>query len=160
MSIVSDAGPILSFARANRLDLLRQVVSAMVIPDAVYAEIVLHGTGKPGSNELQAASWITRESVRDRSFVDQLPSRLHLGEREAIALAKEHGASLLVDEHEARRTASQLNIPVVGSLRVLKEAKDRGIISQVKPILDELIATGTYISDTLNHAFLRDTGEA
>jgi predicted nucleic acid-binding protein len=48
----------------------------------------------------------------------------------------------------------------VGSLRVLKEAKDRGSISLVKPSLDELIATGTYISDTLYHTFLRDAGEA
>jgi predicted nucleic acid-binding protein len=160
MSIVSDAGPILSFARVNRLELLRQVVRAIVIPDAVYADIVVQGAGKPGSSEVQATSWITREAVKDRSFVDQLPTHLHLGEREAIALAKEHGASRLVDEREARRAASQLNIPVVGSLRVLKEAKDREIISQVKPILDELIAMGTYISDTLYHAFLRDAGEA
>ena len=160
MSIVADAGPILSFARANRLDLLRQVVSALVIPDAVYADIVVQGTGKPGSSEVQTASWITREAVQDRSFVDQLPARLHLGEREAIALAKERGTALLVDERDARRAASQLSIPVAGSLRILKEAKDRGIISQVKPILDELIATGTYISDTLYHAFLRQAGEA
>jgi predicted nucleic acid-binding protein len=160
MSIVSDAGPILSFARVNRLNLLRQVVGAMVIPDAVYADIVVQGAGKPGSTEVQVASWITREAVKDRSFVDQLPTRLHLGEREAIALAKEHGAFLLVDEREARRTASQLNIPVVGSLRVLKEAKDREVILQVKPILDELIATGTYIGDTLYQAFLRNAGEA
>ena len=110
--------------------------------------------------EVQTASWITREAVQDRSFVDQLPARLHLGEREAIALAKERGTALLVDERDARRAASQLSVPVVGSLRILKEAKDRGIISQVKPILDELIATGTYISDTLYHAFLREAGEA
>jgi predicted nucleic acid-binding protein len=124
MSIVADAGPILSFAGANRLDLLRQVVSALVIPDAVYADIVVQGTGKPGSSEVQTASWITREAVQDRSFVDQLPARLHLGEREAIALAKERGTALLVDERDARRAASQLSIPVVGSLRILKEAKD------------------------------------
>jgi predicted nucleic acid-binding protein len=160
MSIVSDAGPILSFARANLLDLLRQVVGTIVIPEAVYADIVVQGAGKPGASEVQTASWITREAVKDRSFVDQLPTRLHLGEREAIALAKELGTALLVDERDARRTASQLNIPVVGSLRVLKEAKDRGSISLVKPSLDELIATGTYISDTLYHTFLRDAGEA
>jgi predicted nucleic acid-binding protein len=160
MSIVSDAGPILSFARANLLDLLRQVVGTIVIPEAVYADIVVQGAGKPGASEVQTASWITREAVKDRSFVDQLPTRLHLGEREAIALAKELGTALLVDERDARRTASQLNIPVVGSLRVLKEAKDRGSVSLVKLSLDELIATGTYISDTLYHTFLRDAGEA
>jgi uncharacterized protein len=160
MGIVSDAGPILSFARANLLDLLRQVIGTIVIPEAVYADIVVQGAGKPGSSEVQTASWITRETVKDRSFVDQLPTRLHLGERETIALAKELGTALLVDERDARRTASQLNIPVVGSLRVFKEAKGRGIISLVKPSLDELIATGTCISDTLYHTFLRDAGEA
>src|SRR5688500_7055572 len=113
MSIVSDAGPILSFARANRLDLLHQVVGALVIPDAVYADIVVQGASRPGSSELQAASWITRESVQDRSLVDQLPARLHLGEREAIALAKERGSALLVDERDARRAASQLSMTVV-----------------------------------------------
>jgi predicted nucleic acid-binding protein len=80
--------------------------------------------------------------------------------REAIALAKERGTALLVDEREARRAARPLGIPVVGSLRVLKEAKDRGLIEQIKPILDELIAAGIYISDTLYHAFLHDVGEA
>lgn len=160
MSTVADGGPILSFARTNLLDLLRQVVGTIVIPDAVYAEIVIQGVGKPGSSEVQAASWINRGTVEDRSLVDRLPTRLHLGEREAIALAKELGTALLVDEHDAKRTPSQLSIPVVASLRMLKEAKDRGIISPVKPGLDELIAVGTYISDILYHAFLRDAAEA
>jgi predicted nucleic acid-binding protein len=135
-------------------------MGALVIPDAVYEDIVVQRAGKPGSSEVQAASWITRESMKDRAFVNQLPARLHLGEREAIALAKERGAALLVDEREARRAASQLSINVMGSLRVLKEAKGRGIISQVKPILDELIATGICISDALYNVFLHDAGEA
>ena len=54
----------------------------------------------------------------------------------------------------------QLSMLVVRSLWVLKEARDRDIISQVKPILDELIASGTYISDTPYHTFLREAGEA
>ena len=65
MSIVSDAGPILSFARARHLSLLRQVMGTLVIPQAVYEEIVVHGAGKPGSKEVQVASWITHESVSD-----------------------------------------------------------------------------------------------
>jgi predicted nucleic acid-binding protein len=49
---------------------------------------------------------------------------------------------------------------VFGSLRVLKDAKDRGIIAHVKPTPDELITVGTYMSDTLYQAFLYDPGEA
>jgi predicted nucleic acid-binding protein len=160
MDTVADAGPILSFARARCLGLLQQVVGTLIVTHTVYEEIVVHGAGKPGSTEVQAASWIIRESVKDQAFVERLPARLHLGEREAIALAKERSALLLVDEREARREARRQGVVVFGSLRVLKEAKDRGIIAHVKPILGELITAGTYMSGTLYRAFLYDLGEA
>ena len=105
MTIVADSGSILSFARANRLGLLRQVISDLMIPDAVYAV-------------------------------------------------------LLVDEREARREALHQGITVMGSLKVLSEAKARGIIPHVTPVLDELIAAGMYLSEPLSEAFLRQLGEA
>ena len=159
MLIVADAGPLLSFARAGRLDLLRDVVGTLTIPQAVYEEIVVRGAGKPDADAVRQAAWITRETVTDRTFIDQLPSKLNLGEREALALAREHGGVVLVDEREARGAAQQHGIEHFGSLRVLKEAKDREILHEVKPVLDELIATGTYISDTLYRSFLDNMGE-
>ena len=160
MSSVADSGPILSCARANRLELLHQVITDLTIPDAVYKEIVIRGAGKPGSIEVQGASWIRHLPVRDRAFVDQLPPKLHLGEREAIALAREQGVALLVDERDARREALHQGITVMGSLRVLREAKTRGIIPRVRPVLDELIAAGMYIGEPLYEAFLRQLDEA
>jgi uncharacterized protein len=160
MSIIADSGPILSFARANRLELLHQVIGGLTIPDAIYEEIVIRGAGKPGSTEVQGASWIRPLPVRDRVFVDQLPPKLHLGEREAIALAKEQGVALLVDEREARREALHQGIAVMGSLRVLREAKTRGIIPRVRPVLDELIAAGMYIGEAVYGAFLHQLDEA
>lgn len=160
MSLVADSGPIVSFARANRLELLRQVVAELLIPEAVYDDIVVRGVGKPGSAEVQGSAWIRRLPVQDPSLVDRLPAKLHRGEREAIALAKERNSALLVDEREARREALGLGITVVGSLNVLKEAKDRGIIPQAKPLLDELVAAGMYLSDELYQQFLQEIGEA
>lgn len=160
MSIIADSGPILSFARANRLELLHQVIGGLTIPDAIYEEIVIRGAGKPGSTEVQGASWIRPLPVRDRVFVDQLPPKLHLGEREAIALAKEQGVALLVDEREARREALHQGIAVMGSLRVLREAKTRGIIPRIRPVLDELIAAGMYIGEAVYEAFLHQLDEA
>jgi hypothetical protein len=43
MSMVADSGPILSFARADRLELLHQIAGEMMIPDAVYEDIVVRG---------------------------------------------------------------------------------------------------------------------
>src|SRR5215831_11946821 len=107
MAIVSNSGPILSFARARRFDLLREVVGTLTIPEAVYDDIVVRGAGKLGAADVHNAAWITRSRVRDRAFVDQLPQKLHLGEREALALTKELGGTLLIDEREARRAAMQ-----------------------------------------------------
>jgi predicted nucleic acid-binding protein len=101
MLLVADAGPILSFAQAGHFDLLRDVVGALTVPEAVYAEIVLQGAGKPGAEDVWQAVWIRREAVTDRTFVDQLSAKLHRGEREALALAREHSGVILTDEHEA-----------------------------------------------------------
>jgi predicted nucleic acid-binding protein len=88
-----------------------------------------------------------------------MPGKLSRGESEAIVLAKELDAYLLVDELEARKEASRLGINYFGSLRIIKEAKDRGVISKAKAVLDDLIASSTYLDDTLYQRFLREMGE-
>ncbi len=150
MVVVADSGPILSFARANLLELLHEVMEEIVIPAAVAEEL---------GSALVSQGRLRHRSVRDPAFMAQLPQKLHRGEQEAIVLARELGALLLVDEREARKEARRLGVPHLGSLRVLKEAKDRGIVSAAKPVLDTLIATGTYLSKLLYQEFLRQVGE-
>jgi uncharacterized protein len=159
MMIVADAGPILSFARAQRFALLQAVIDELIIPDAVYEEIVRQGAGKPGADEVQQAAWIRRAQIQDQPFADQLPQKLHRGEREAITLARELGGVLLVDEQAVRQEAQRLGVPYFGSLRVLTEAKDRNLILAIKPVLDELMAAGMYLSDPLYREFLQTIGE-
>lgn len=48
METVSDSGPIVSFARADRLDLLRRTAGTLIVPNAVYEEIVVRGEGRAG----------------------------------------------------------------------------------------------------------------
>lgn len=159
MKIVADSGPIISFARAGRLDLLKQVTNELTIPDAVFEEIVASGADRPGTKEVDQGLWIKRATVQDRSLLEKMPGKLSRGESEAILLAKELGAYLLVDELEARKEASRLGISYFGSLRIIKEARDRGLISKAKPILDELIASSTYLDENLYQRFLQEMGE-
>jgi hypothetical protein len=105
VKIVSDAGPILSFTRAGRLEILRQVVGELIIPEAVVEELAVRGKGRPGADKIELGTWIKRENVQDRSIMEQFSGRLGLGEREALALAKQTGAALLVDEREKRGNA-------------------------------------------------------
>ncbi|HVA80566.1 MAG TPA: DUF3368 domain-containing protein [Candidatus Binataceae bacterium] len=158
--IVSDAGPIIIFARIGRLSLLHDVTGSLLIPDAVYDEIVVKKGGMPGATEVAQAAWIQKTSVANRSIIDGLPNVLHEGEREAIALAKERGAQLLVDEIRARRAAIEWGIDVIGTLRILAEAKRLGQITVVRPIIAQMQSEGYRFDRALIRRFLEMVGEA
>lgn len=155
MPIVSDSGPIISFAKTNHFELLRRVTDELAVPAAVYDEIVIKGAGKVGAKATAAADWIKRMEVQDRTLIDQLPRKLHLGEREALALAVE-----LIDDYRARQEAKRLGIRYFGILKVLEYAKDRKLIPKVKPVLNDLIAAGAYLSPALYREFLAQMGES
>lgn len=155
--IVSNSGPIVSFARAGYLELLKQVLPEMRIPEAVYEEMV-RGVDKPGAAEVKSGEWIKKEAIQNRSQVHQFPSRLGLGEREAIILAQELKALLLIDDRLARQEAEKRGIVCFGSLRVLKAAKERKLIKEIKPVGDELRRTGLRIKNSLYQKFLQEVG--
>ena len=93
MIVVSDASPILRLATVRRLDLLHDLYGAVVIPRAVHAEIL---AGASGSSMLRQAAWIEARDVTDYAAVEALHADLDDGECEAIALALELKADLLL----------------------------------------------------------------
>ena len=159
MSFVADSGPIISFARAGRLELLRQVVGELWIPEAVYTELVVKGAGKPGAAETAQDIWIKRRPVTRRELVRKLPRKLGEGEREAIILTEELKAVLVMDDPRAREEANRRSLLLLGSLGILREAKLRGFIPTVKPHLDALRAHHFRLADSSYHDFLRMMGE-
>ena len=70
--IVADAGPIIAFARIGRLALLQQVVGELMVPDAVYEELVVtgaYGEKSPGpypSTSATTGLWLTTKLVLHR----------------------------------------------------------------------------------------------
>jgi predicted nucleic acid-binding protein len=160
MIFVADAGPIISFGRAGRLELLRQVVATVWIPEAVYQELVTRGAGRPGAEEVSRGAWIQRKPIMQQATVRTFPRTLGAGEREAIMLAHELGAVLIVDDPDARDTAARLGMSFLGSLGILREAKLQGIIPVVRPELDALREHQFRLSETLYQTFLEQLGEA
>jgi hypothetical protein len=138
-TVVCNAGPLITLAKISRLHLLRDLFGQITIPQAVYDEVVLRGSGRVGALEIRDAAWILVRSAGDRLSITLLREELGLGESEAIVLAQEINASwLLLDDALARRKANRIGIPVVGTLGVLLMAKDTGLISAVRPALDDL----------------------
>jgi predicted nucleic acid-binding protein len=157
--IVSDTGPIIAFARLGRLSLLRQVFHILIIPDAVFDELVRSGPHQPGAPEALQGEWIQTRAVIDQNAVAQLPPRLHAGEREAIVLAHEYGTQILIDEQRGRAVARAMGVKTIGSLRVLAEAKAMGIITAVHPLIEALQTIRYWIDQSIIHDFLEEMDE-
>ena len=83
-----------------------QLYGTVLIPQAVFREITLAGVGRPGSIDVQTLPWIVTEGVTDLPFIASLRQELNEGESEAIALAiQEDAGLLLLDERQGRGVA-------------------------------------------------------
>lgn len=153
---VSNSGPLISFARAGLFSLLRQVLGEIMIPDAVYQEVVVKGEDQPGALEVVNADWITVTSVQHREKIEEV--HLGAGEAEALLLAEEQGAALIIDDPAGRRMARRRGLGYFGTLEILLRAKNQGYLASVKEALDKLIATGFYISEELYREVLQEAG--
>lgn len=161
MIAVADAGPLIHLAAIGRIDLLDRLFGRVLVPQAVYQEVVVRGAGLPGSAEVAAAGWVEVAAAQRLDLVEALlGSGLHRGESEAIALAVERGADLLlIDERQGRLTARSMGIPVIGTLGVLVAAKEKGAIEAVGPLLDALRGSGLWLSDEIMARVLARVGE-
>ena len=104
--VISDASTLIHLVNIGRLGLLRDFFGQLVVPPAVWKEVVDLGEGRSGAEEIRRAGssgWMTVEAPSDNAFVRALSRELDDGEAEVIALAVERKADLiLVDETEAR----------------------------------------------------------
>ena len=107
--MVSNTSPIINLACIGQLDILRQLYGSVAIPESVYHEIAVTGSGEAGSWEVQALGWIETKKTTSRLQAAALQIELDKGEAEAIVLALELNAELLLlDERRGRTVASRL----------------------------------------------------
>jgi hypothetical protein len=75
---------------------------------------------------------------------------LDKGEAAVIALAEEMQATkLLIDEKIGRSYAKLRGFTCVGTLGILIKAKQKGLISEVKPLLKEMQKNGIWLHENL-----------
>lgn len=161
MKIVSNSSPLINLARIGKLGLLRELYGELIIPEAVWHEVVVEGSGQPGADEVKGADWIKAQVVTNRDLKRALHQELDAGEAEAIVLALEIGAELLLmDEHLGREVACHLGLRYTGLIGIFIEAKRKGHIRAVKPYLDSLRdMAGFRVSNELYLRVLQDEGE-
>ena len=154
--IVADTGPINYLIQIGHIELLAQLVEKTVLPSSVQTEL-LHdaapiavrtwAANPPAWVEIRAA----KQTIEAKDISD--------ADREAIALARELNASvLLMDDSQARRCAARLGVVTMGTLGLLEVAAARELIS-LRLVVEKLRATSCFLSEELIENVLRRDAE-
>jgi len=140
MIFVSNTSPISNLAKVGQLSLMPQLYGRILIPCAVHEELLDIRAGNTVITAVRSATWIDIQSVQNQKLVNDLRTRVNVGEAEAIALAIEvKAARLIIDERLGRQTARDFGIKITGVLGILLLAKRQQLIMQVQPIMDNLM---------------------
>jgi predicted nucleic acid-binding protein len=157
MIVVADTTPINYLVLIGEQELLPLLFGEVIIPDTVFHELLVDATPHTVRQWLGShPPWLERR--QSTSTPEMSLSHLDAGEREAIQLAEELGADLLlVDEKVARREATKRHLATSGTLGVLDRAVDKGLVD-FSQAFRHLKRTSFYVSPAVEEFFLaRDT---
>ena len=148
--VVSNSSPLIHLAKIGKLELLESIFGVVTIPGAVYDECVAQGGGREEAKDIENASWLRVEKATNQNLVTLLRSELDRGEAEAIALALERDAALvLLDDAEGREKARLYDLPITGTVGLLLRAKREGLLGSFDDTLLKLRQSGFWMSDSL-----------
>ena len=147
MIVVADTTPLQYLVLIQHEHVLPALYGRVVVPPAVISELSHDETPKPVRDWLKnAPSWL---EVREPREVGRSSVPLGAGELEAISLAEELEAdALLIDDWDGRQEALRRHLTVLGTLRVLADAFDDGLVD-LRVAVDRLRRTNFRANEEL-----------
>ncbi len=140
MIIVADSSPITALLHLKHLYLLEELYGQIIIPLTVANELQSLAFFGFNLSFLEEKHKYVIQQASDVKLMEALRTYVDAGEAEAIALAKELNADwLLIDEKIGKHFAEAEHISCKGVIGILIEAKKQGLISLIKPLMDDLI---------------------
>lgn len=156
---VLNASPIISLARVDRANLLFSIPDEVVVPQAVFDEVMAGPATDAARVFLQS-----KESVIVTSESSSEITTWDLGSGEtavlSFALANPNYVAIL-DDAAARKCANSFSISVIGTLAVVLMAKQKNLIPSAADVLRSLRTAGFHLDDRIIEKALKDvTGES
>jgi uncharacterized protein len=157
--VVSDTSPLRALDHLSHLDLLPTLFNDIIVPPAVEQELT-HPRPRFRPLPVRHLPFVRIQAPADDAAVLQLVPALQRGEAEAIVLAQELTADVLIDEAAGRAEATRRGLRVVGVVGLLTRAKQRGLVPAVLPLVEKLRdELGFFVSAKLLDDVRRDAGE-
>ena len=158
--VIVNSTPLIALCHVDQLEVLKSIYGEITIPQAVYKEISAKQDSICKKQVDAALGWIHVENIQNEMAKSMYKTQLHEGEVEVMILAKETEANLvIIDDAYAKKHARYLGLTVTGTLGVLIKAKNQGHISELKPMLEEMVAKNIYLSDKIIQKCLQQVNE-
>jgi len=157
--VICNTSPLQYLHQIGYLELLPRLVSRIVVPTAVAAELEEGRRLGLDLPDPEALPWVELRDSANKQVL-RLVADLGPGETAVLALALERNdAIVILDDALARRHAEVLGLRLTGTLGVLLDAKRGGLVPALTPLVDELQRLGFRLSKDTRNAVLRLAGE-
>jgi predicted nucleic acid-binding protein len=156
--IVLNASPLILLSNGDLAFILPELFSEIVVPEAVWQEIVDGPHVDQATHLLPGLDWLKQERVA--AMPDVIRWDLGPGETEVLSFAMQQPTyTPVLDDTLAKKCARSLGIQTLGTGSILILAKDRGLIESVEETLRQLQSIGLWISEPVIQLLKRKAGE-
>lgn len=147
--VVADTSCFILLDKIDQLEILKKVFGSVSTTKEIAAEF-----NKP------LPGWVNIQSVKNDRYRQLLEIEVDKGEASAIALALEEENSLLIlDDTKARKLASSLHLNFTGTLGLFLKAKQLGVISDIRSLLEKIQKTNFRFSERILNDILKEANE-
>jgi predicted nucleic acid-binding protein len=156
---VVNASPLIFLSRGGHLPLLRSVAAQVWVPRAVAKEVRGRGADDVTAGQLNAYPWLV---IRETAEISLTIMQWGLGAGESAVLAEAlglPGCRAVIDDLAGRKCAASLGIPVIGTLGIVLRARRQGDIPAARPVVEDLLRGGMFLSRALLDRALALVGE-
>ena len=156
-AVVINGEALITLFRSGQADLLPRLFNRIIVPEAVWQEVV-------DERDDAAALGLTRQAWPIREKVPISPRvgawNLGKGETAVLSYALVHPPiRAVIDDRDARRCAQALGIPMFGTGGVLLLAQRRGLVATVTEGLIKLRDAGLWLSEDIVQVIKGQAGE-
>jgi len=168
LPVVSNTSPLIWLSKTGKISLLKELFNEIAIPEEVYAEAVERGLKEGFSDALVIKEavdqgWIKTSKLAKKETalcqkITEHAFEIHLGEAQAIVLARKMGALVLIDESSGRAFAETWGLKAKGTLYVILRALSRELLdeAEAKETVLTLVSKGFRIEPNLLARIIRE----
>lgn len=157
--IVLNASPLIVLGKADLLQTISPLAKTWLIPEGVIQEVEFKRSIDSFLTDLDSQAEASRKKIK-AIHPSVAAWDLGQGESEVLTLAlNTPPAPAVLDDLQARKCATVLNIPLSGSLGLLLAAKRQGLIPLARPVIERVKSVGLYVAPNVVERILHAVGE-